>query len=113
MEKTYRLTSAAESDLIEILDYTTQQWGIAQADKYAGEIEDCLSAIVKGRVHAKAFLIEDIKILRRRTWLNFAHDCGYLEEGRFSEFLHASEEVGRLLGGILAKPETFCLKSDI
>jgi plasmid stabilization system protein ParE len=63
MEKTYRLTSAAESDLIEILDYTTQQWGIAQADKYAGEIEDCLSAIVKGRVHAKAFLIEDIKIL--------------------------------------------------
>ena len=51
--------------------------------------------------------------LETQTWLNFAHDCGYLEEGRFSEFLHASEEVGRLLGGILAKPETFCLKSDI
>ena len=40
-------------------------------------------------------------------------DCRYLEEEQFSEFLHASEEVGRLLGGILAKPETFCLKSDI
>ncbi len=55
MEKTYRLTSAAENDLIEILDYTTQQWGIAQADKYAREIEDCLSAIVKGRGARKGF----------------------------------------------------------
>jgi four helix bundle protein len=51
--------------------------------------------------------------LETQTWLNFAHDCRYLEEEQFSEFLHASEEVGRLLGGILAKPETFCLKSDI
>ena len=51
--------------------------------------------------------------LETQTWLNFAHDCGYLESEQFTEFLHASEEVGRLLGGILAKPETFCLKSDI
>jgi four helix bundle protein len=51
--------------------------------------------------------------LETQTWLNFAHDCGYLEGEQFAEFLHASEEVGRLLGGILAKPETFCLKSDI
>ncbi len=48
--------------------------------------------------------------LETQTWLNFAHDCGYLEGRQFKEFLHASEEVGRLLGGILAKPETFCLK---
>jgi plasmid stabilization system protein ParE len=35
----YRLTSAAENDFIEILDYTTREWGISQAEKYAAEIE--------------------------------------------------------------------------
>ncbi|MEX1116309.1 MAG: four helix bundle protein, partial [Akkermansiaceae bacterium] len=49
--------------------------------------------------------------LETQTWLNFARDCGYLDEGAFAEFIQASEEVGRLLGGMLAKPESFCLKS--
>ena len=49
--------------------------------------------------------------LETQTWLNFAHDCGYLDEVVFAELIQASEEVGRLLGGVLAKPESFCLKS--
>ena len=49
--------------------------------------------------------------LETQTWLNFAHDCGYLNEAAFAELIQASEEVGRLLGGMLAKPESFCLKS--
>jgi four helix bundle protein len=49
--------------------------------------------------------------LETQTWLNFVHDCGYLDEQCFVEFLRGSEEVGRLLGGMLAKPETFCLKN--
>jgi four helix bundle protein len=49
--------------------------------------------------------------LETQTWLNFAHDCGYLNGAAFAELIQASEEVGRLLGGMLAKPESFCLKS--
>ena len=49
--------------------------------------------------------------LETQTWLNFACDCGYIDERSFVEFLQASEEVGRLLGGILARPESFCLKN--
>lgn len=49
--------------------------------------------------------------LETQTWLNFAHDCGYLDEVVFAELIQASEEVGRLLGGMLGKPESFCLKS--
>ncbi len=49
--------------------------------------------------------------LETQTWLNFAHDSGYLDEQCFVEFQQGSEEVGRLLGGMLAKPETFCLKN--
>ena len=49
--------------------------------------------------------------LETQTWLNFARDCGYLDASEFDKFLLGSEEVGRLLGGILAKPETFCLQA--
>jgi four helix bundle protein len=49
--------------------------------------------------------------LETQTWLNFAHDCGYFAEADFTGLISASEEVGRLLGGMLAKPESFCLKS--
>ncbi len=48
--------------------------------------------------------------LETQTWLNFARDCGYLEAGDFARLRDDSEEVGRLLGGMLAKPESFCLK---
>lgn len=55
MARNYHLASAAERDLIEILDYTSQHWGVAQADKYARDLEDCLMALVEGRVRAKPF----------------------------------------------------------
>ena len=49
--------------------------------------------------------------LETQTWLHFAQDCGYLDKEGFDDFIGGSEEVGRLLGGMLAKPESFCLKS--
>lgn len=49
--------------------------------------------------------------LETQTWLNFAHDCGYLGEEDFTGFISAGQEVGRLLGGMPAKSESFCLKS--
>ena len=49
--------------------------------------------------------------LETQTWLSFARDCGYLDGAAFTGFVDASEEIGRLLGGMLAKPESFCLKS--
>lgn len=48
--------------------------------------------------------------LETQTWLRFAHDCRYLEGADFTACLGASEEVGRLLGGMLAKPDSFCKK---
>ena len=49
--------------------------------------------------------------LETQTWLNFARNCGYVDEAAFNAFIEASEEVGRLLGGMMAKSESFCLKS--
>lgn len=46
-----------------------------------------------------------------QTWLLFARDCRYLNDADFDACISSSEEVGRLLGGMLAKPDSFCNKN--
>lgn len=42
-----------------------------------------------------------------QVWLDFAHACGYLSEKRTLELRSGYEEVGRMLGGMIAHPERF------
>ena len=41
----YRLTHSAKSDLIEIWNYTVDNWGEKQAEKYLQDIEDKLNQL--------------------------------------------------------------------
>lgn len=47
---TYRLSPAAEADLVGIWDYTAQQWDKDQAARYVVAIRDRLDGIVAGRI---------------------------------------------------------------
>jgi len=42
-----------------------------------------------------------------QIWLDFAESCGYLSKERQKELLTGYEEVGRMLGGMIAHPERF------
>lgn len=42
-----------------------------------------------------------------QVWLDFAHACGYLSETRQLELRTGYDEVGRMLGGMIAHPERF------
>lgn len=42
-----------------------------------------------------------------QVWLDFAHECGYLSQTRQLELIKGYEEVGRMLGGMIAHPERF------
>lgn len=42
-----------------------------------------------------------------QVWLDFAYACGYLSENRQLELKTGYEEVGRMLGGMIAHPEKF------
>jgi four helix bundle protein len=42
-----------------------------------------------------------------QVWLEFAERCGYLSKKRESELRMGYEEVGRMLGGMIAHPERF------
>ena len=40
-----------------------------------------------------------------QVWLEFAMSCGYLSKSRELELRMGYEEVGRMLGGMIAHPE--------
>jgi four helix bundle protein len=42
-----------------------------------------------------------------QVWLDFARDCGYLIRERYRQLTDGYEEVGRMLGGMMAHPEKF------
>jgi four helix bundle protein len=42
-----------------------------------------------------------------QVWLDFARDCGYLSRDRHDELIERYEEVGRMLGSMMANPEKF------
>ena len=44
------------------------------------------------------------------TWLDFARDCAYLSEADYKRLDERCESVGKMLGSILIKPESFLLK---
>ena len=45
------------------------------------------------------------------VWLDFARDCGYMEQAKYHELTNGYESVGRMLGSMIAKPEKFTITS--
>ncbi len=44
------------------------------------------------------------------TWLDFAHDCSYLNEEDYKRLTGKCSEVGKMLGAMLKEPNKFLLK---
>ena len=42
-----------------------------------------------------------------QVWLDFARDCGYLSHDRHDALLIGYEDVGKMLGSMIATPEKF------
>jgi len=42
-----------------------------------------------------------------QVWLDFAHDCGYLTQERHNALIIGYEDVGKMLGSMMATPEKF------
>jgi len=43
-----------------------------------------------------------------QVWIDFAEACGYITEKLKQKWIEGYEEVGRMLGGMIAHPEKFC-----
>jgi len=49
----------------------------------------------------------DAEATETQVWLDFARDCGYLSQERHKEVAAGYDELGRMLGGMIANPEKF------
>lgn len=46
------------------------------------------------------------------TWLDLARDCGYLGDAEHDKLIAVNTEVGKMLGSMMALPDSFLLASD-
>ncbi len=51
----------------------------------------------------------DAEATETQVWIDFARDCGYLSAEEHKRLISGYHELGRMLSGILAKPEKFAL----
>ncbi len=49
----------------------------------------------------------DSEASETQVWLDFAHECGYLSEGRYKELALGYEQIGKMLGSMMAQPDKF------
>ena len=63
------------------------------------------------RQYPKSFVSKlsdaDGEATETQVWLDYAYDCGYLQEGKKNELQKGYEEVGKMLGSMMASPEKF------
>ncbi len=64
------------------------------------------------RLYPKMFVSKladaDGEATETQVWIDFAYDCGYISEQQHQQFIASYEEIGRLLGSMIAAPEKFC-----
>ena len=51
----------------------------------------------------------DSETTETQVWLDFAHDCGYMVQEQCRQLTRGYEEVGRMLGSMMAHPEKFTM----
>jgi|SRR6056297_3496721 len=51
----------------------------------------------------------DSELAETIVWLDFSKDCEYITKEEHFYFIEKYEEVGRLLGGMMNKPEKFLI----
>jgi plasmid stabilization system protein ParE len=77
MSPAYRLTSGAESDIREILQYTLEKWGAEQASKYAAILDRTIEKLAIGKLNGRKFSekLPGIRVYRCEHHYIFFKSC--------------------------------------
>jgi four helix bundle protein len=72
-----------------------------------------LAEAYRKRQYPKHFLSKlsdsDAELAETIAWLDFSKDCEYITSDEHSYFIKEYAEVGRLLGGMINKPDKFII----
>lgn len=52
----------------------------------------------------------DAEAAETQVWLDFSLDCNYISQKMHEELIKGYEEVGKMLGSMIVKPEKFRIK---
>lgn len=50
----------------------------------------------------------DAEVNETEHWIDIAYDCGYLNKEDNQQLTATCREIGRLIGGMISKADTFC-----
>lgn len=50
----------------------------------------------------------DAEVNETEHWIDIAYDCGYLSQENKQRLTEECREIGRLIGGMISKVDTFC-----
>lgn len=95
IERSYRLTPAAERDLMEIWRYTARQWSLEQAETYQDGLVAAFEGLAAGQKQGRP--VE----LRRKGYLSYAvgaHVVYFRDTGReiiVVRVLHGRQDAQR------------------
>lgn len=112
--KVYQLAYKLAMDIFRESKAFPKEEKYALTDQIRRSSRSVAANIAEGfrkRQYPKMFLSKladsDGETAETQVWLDFARDCEYLTTEKHDELLSKYEEVGRMLGAMMAMPEKF------
>ncbi len=114
--KVYRLAYNLSLEVFELTKGFPAEEKFSLSDQIRRSSRSVVANIAEGyrkRRCSLAFVAKmvdaDGEATETQVWLDTARDCGYLSSERHQELINSYEEVGRMLGGMIAHPERFSI----
>ena len=98
----FRATKAFPRDEFSLIDQIRRS-----SRGVAANIAEAYRKRQYAKMFTSALSVADGELSETLVWLEFAVECGYLTWEQFDRVVAECEEVGRMLGGMIAHPEKF------
>jgi four helix bundle protein len=117
--KVYRLAFKLAMEIFEASKEFPKEEKYSLTDQIRRSSRSVAANIAEGfrkRQYPKMFVSKladaDGEATETHVWLDFARDCKYLAAERCIELVREYEEVGRMLGSMMAAPEKFMQRAQ-
>jgi four helix bundle protein len=112
--KVYQLAYKLAMDIFQESKSFPQEERYSLTDQIRRASRSVAANIAEGyrkRQYSKMFVSKmadaDGETAETQVWLDFARDCGYLSKDRQLQLTKGYEEIGRMLGSMIAHPDRF------
>lgn len=97
----YQIDTDAKADLDDIWEYTFQEWGEAQADKYLMQLDECIEAILNGVAYVRTYENAPSGLKFHRCQHHYIFFVETADMIIVSRVLHEKRDFGRHLRSFL------------